>query len=254
MKIVFGLLLAAGLAVPASSQNDDFERERDRFLKAESQIGTRFKQEPEAASETDARQMQKRLARCIYYGSRKEIDVLLANSDFDRIDFDATEFESETFFDDVNFGRCLGRAMKHSQYKIYASMQYSTLRNLLAEEAYLHANKDAPIREEGAPTLIATRFAVLNDNPRAGALAEVSDCISYRNASAAHEFLDSVPGTSGEDEALDNLYPTIVTCLDTETPPNLSRSLVRQMIADGMWSRSHHGGFAPANTKTAEQN
>ena len=252
MKYFTSLALLSIVAFPATAQESDAERERDRFLRPEAPLGSRFKQEPETASVADARQMQKRVAKCVYYGNKDEFNSLLANSDFGRIDFSALDFEAEDFFDEIDFGRCLGRAMKQSQYKIYVSMRYDTLRNLVAEEAYLYANKDAPVREDGAPTLIAARFANQNGGPGSAVLAEVSDCISYRNPRAAHELLETTPGTSGEQDALETLYPTLLTCLETEQAPDLDTTMVRLMVADGMWARSHHGAFAAAPNQIAE--
>lgn len=247
-------VLAFSLSFPAFAQDDDFERKRDRFMEPDSQLGTRFKQSPETASETDARQMQKRLARCVFYGNEEEIAELLANSDFDRIDFDATAFTSDEFFDDIDFGRCLGRSMKQSQYKILARIQYSTLRNLLAEEAYLYESKNSPVREDGAPTLIEDRFAYVKGSPRAAVLAKVSDCITFRNGPAAHVLLGEVPRSKGEGEALEALWPALLTCLEAEEPPELSTSMVRQMIADGMWARSHYSAWSkgPVEETVAE--
>lgn len=252
MKTAFVVLALLSLAVPVVAQETDIDRERDRFLRPEAPIGSRFKQEAQAADVADARQMQKRLAKCVYYGSKDELDTLLANSDFDRIDFSVLEFEAEEFFDEMDFGRCLGRAMKQSQYKIYATMQYSTLRNLVAEEAYLYSNKRPPVREEGAPTFIEARFIGRRAGPRSKVLAEVSDCISYRNAPAAHDLLDSTPGTSGEGSFLEALYPTLLTCLDAEEAPNLDPTMVRMLVADGMWTRSYYGAFETAQTKLTD--
>ncbi|MGE5952208.1 MAG: hypothetical protein ACM308_01095 [Qipengyuania vulgaris] len=252
MKILPTLIMAVALTAPAVAQDTMTEAELDRFLKPEAPIGTRFKQEPETASVSDARQMQKRLAKCVYYGNKTELNELLANSDFSRIDFSALEFSSEEFFDEIDFGRCLGRAMKGSQYKVYATMRYDTLRNLVAEEAYLYTNKQAPVREPDAPTVIDARFAKGRAGPQTEVLAEVSDCISYRNPQGAHDLLDSTPGSSGEGDALEALYSTLLTCLDTEEAPNLDTSMVRMMVADGMWTRSHYGAFAAAPSSTAE--
>lgn len=235
--VVAGLFVSA----PVFAQDEDWERERDRFLRPESQVGTRFKQSPETAEESDARQMQKRIAKCVFYRNKDDVRALLVNSDFDRIDFDAIESDPDTLFDDLDFGDCLGRAMKHSQYKIYATMRYSTLRNLLAEEAYLKDNDEASKLSEGAPKVLTSRFAFENGGPRAEVLAELSDCITYRNLPAADAVLRERPGTDDELEALDALGTTLVTCLDTEDPPEFSASMVRQLIADGLWARSHYG-------------
>jgi hypothetical protein len=252
MRAVALALAALACAVPAAAQDEDGERKRDRFLAPDSQIGTRFLRAPETAQESEARERQKRLARCIFYGRKDEVREVLANSDFDRIDFAATRFTGETFFDELDFTNCLGRAMKNSQYKIYVTMPYGTLRNLLAEEAYLHDNKDAPVLAAGAPTVIKARFALTKGGPRAGALAEVADCITYRDAARAHAFLTEIPGTKGETEALEALGPTLITCLDVKEAPKLSTSMVRQMIADGLWSRSHHGAFAAVESAGKE--
>ena len=244
MKRLLLSFLALAAAGPVAAQDSDLERKRDRFLAPDIQTGTRFARAAETAQESDARQMQKRIARCVFFGNKDEVRELLANSDFDRIDFAATSFTGEEFFDQIDFSQCIGRAMKQSQYKVWVQMQYSTLRNLLAEEVYLKDNKDAPVLAEGAPTLIKDRFAFTRGGPRAGVMAEVSDCVTYRNGAGAHAFLDSVPGNKGETEALEALWPTLLTCLETEDPPELSTSMLRMMIADGMWARSYYGAWS----------
>lgn len=245
----FTALVFAG---PAVAQDLESDGRLDRFLSPDSQIGTRFKQAPETASAADGRQMQKRIAKCVYYGKKEELNTLLANSDFDQIDFEKTGFDRSDFFDQINFGRCLERAMKASQYKIYMRIQYSTLRNLIAEEAYLYATKDAPTRAEGAPTKIGQRFAVKQGGVRAEVLAEVSDCVSYRNPALAHDFLETTPGTSKETDAFEALAPTLVTCLEADSMPNVNTSMVRQIVADGMWARNYYGAFSASEQIEAE--
>ncbi|MBX7457449.1 hypothetical protein K3152_04245 [Qipengyuania sp. 1NDH17] len=252
MKKPVILALASMVATPIAAQDSDHDRRMERFLRPESQIGTRFKQEPETAGEAETRQMQKRLAKCVYFGNKEELNELLDNSDFEQIAFADTQFKSGEFFDDIGFGRCIGRVMKRSQYKLAVSVSYSTLRNLIAEEAYLYENKDVPVRAPGAPLLIDQRFATQRGGMRAQSVSELADCLTYRNARASHELLDSTPATDKESEALEALYPTLLTCLETDEAPNLSTSLVRQMVADGMWSRSYYNGFAPAETNEAE--
>ena len=254
MRYLIARMGAALVATPNAAQEHDSEidRERDRFLRPEAPIGTRFKQEPQTASVSDARQMQKRLAKCVYYANKDDANALLVNSDFDRIDFDAIDTDADELFDKLDFGRCLGRAMKQSQYKVYATMRYDTLRNLLAEEAYLYQNKQAPTRESDAPTLVEARFEDKTASPRTRVLAEVSDCISYRNPQGAHEFLDTTPGTSGETKAYEKIYGALLTCLETDEAPDLDTTMVRMMIADGMWARSNYGAFVSATNYSTE--
>lgn len=244
MKGIVLAIVGLALAAPAIAQDSDADRKRDRFLAPTAQIGSRFVRAAETAQESDARDRQKRLAKCVFYGRKDQVRELLANSDFDQIDFAATRFTGDDLFDQLNFSPCLGQAMKNSTYKLWVSMPYSTLRNLLAEEAYLYDNKVAPTLAAGAPTLIKSRFALTKGGPRAAVMAEVADCITYRDAAGAHAFLKETPGTKGEGEALEALGPTLLTCLQADEPPKLSTSMVRQMIADGMWARSHYGAFA----------
>ena len=50
MRLPLAATIGACAAMPVSAQDSDFERERDRFLRPESVVGTRFKQEPETAN------------------------------------------------------------------------------------------------------------------------------------------------------------------------------------------------------------
>ena len=252
MRLIAVFLAAAVLATPAQSQDTDWERERDRFMRPERPIGSNIPQLPQTADEKESRQMQKRIARCIYTSNRKGIDTLLANSDFHEIEFESTPYKSEEFFDQIGFGRCLTRAMKLSQSKVFATMYYSTLRNLLAEEAYLVANKDAPARHADAPTIISARFTNIDGGPHQKTLANVSDCVTYRNAGASHAFLETKPGTGDEDEAFAALVPSLMNCFGADELPTVNMSLVRMMIADGMWARSHYKAFGPAQTSPAD--
>lgn len=245
-RLIAFFVSAILLAGPLSAQDDD-DGKFDRFLDPELQVGTRFMREAETAGESDARKMQKRLARCIFFRNKDHVRKLLANSDFDRINFDALPFDERNFYDEIDFAKCISSATTASSFKLRVSMQYSTLRNLLAEEVYVKDNADAPVLEEGAPTKVPGRVTFGRSSPRAEVLAEVSDCISYRNGAVAHEFLSSKPGTSPELDAIEKLWPTLLTCLETENPPELSISMIRQMVADGMWARSHFDAWSAAD-------
>ncbi len=217
---------------------------------ARSQVGTRFLREPETADAAEARYMQKRVARCVYDRNEDEVRELLANSNFYSIDFAAIGYESETFFEEFGVRSCIGRLMRRADnrtYQMYMSIQYSTLRNLLAEEAYLGDYGAPAVTGNDAQQDIAERFAGERVHPQISTMAAMVDCMTFHAGDAAHALLSARPGSDEEVAAIDVLGPVIAGCANTsETELSIPTSLIRQMAADGMWTRSYYaaGGAA----------
>jgi len=233
--VALGLLI--GMCAPAMAQDNV-----DRMMEPEIQTGTRFKQAPETAQEKEARDLQKRVARCVTYRNKKQVRQLLINSDYDRIRFEEAGIEPATMFDDLDVGDCLGRAMKHSTYRIHMRMPLGTLRNLLTEEVYLMDNKKPMQLASDAPKYLEVREAERRLGPRAGVLAELADCVTHTDIAAADELLRNRPGSEGESEALEALYPAFAQCgLETSEDSNLDKSMIRSVLADGLWARSYYG-------------
>ena len=233
-------LLALSVAAVAQDTAEESERKMDRFMAPVSEIGTRFKRAPETAGQAESRDMQKRIAKCVFYRNKDDVRALLAKSDFDWIDFDALGRDAGTFYDEIDFGDCIGSAMKHSTYRMAVRMPYGTLRNLLAEEAYLKDYKQAPTISADSATVIEDRYAFTDGGPRAQSLALVADCLTYRDMAGVHAVLDTRPGSKGEGEAIDALGPTIMVCLEADEMPDIDTSMLRQVIADGAWARAHY--------------
>jgi hypothetical protein len=155
------------------------------------------------------------------------------------IDFKAIGQDPETWFDDIDVDQCMGRAMKYGQYKLEMRMPYATLRNLLAEEVYLNDHQQALELGSGAQQSIPERdFQRLG--MRNAAMGKLADCISFNGPSQAHDLLRSRPGTKDEAAAFAALAPTLGQCLQSKGEVEIQPSLVRQVVADGLWARGYY--------------
>lgn len=239
LALTVGSALTCLLSQPAAAQV-----EPGAFNEGQ-QTGTRFQREPETVDAAEARWLQKRVAICTYNRNRDETDELLANSNFYQIHFDQLGYSNEEFWDDFEISYCIGRLMRNDDNRtlsMYMQIPYSTLRNLLAEEAYLRDNDEAPVITADAPQDIAARFGGERVHPQISTMAALADCVVFNAADTAHEVLESRPGSNSEEEAVDALGPVIAQCANSSDTLTISTSLVRQMVADGLWSRAHYAG------------
>jgi len=233
------LLLATitlGTAASAAGAADD------HYLDPELATGTRFKMAAESPTAAEGRIMQKQIARCVLSLKGEKVRAMLAHSDFNSIDFAAIDEDPDALFDDLDVDNCMERAMQYGQFKLQMRMPFATLRNLLAEEVYLkdHGRAVAPARD--AQEKIDARYQTGRLDGRTAVLNELGDCISFNGALPAHELLRSQPGSKSEREAFAALAPTLGKCLKSDKPMEIQSSLVRQVVADGMWARGFYSG------------
>jgi len=227
--------IAVVFSAPALAQEVDYEFER-------SEVGTRFLREPETADAQAARWMQKRIANCMFNRDEERIRELLVNSDFYTIDFEAISADPDEFFEDYEVSHCMGRVMRGRYRELAISYQYSTIRNLLAEEAYLHDYEGPPVIGEATPRDVAARFDGRRVHPQVSTMAALADCMVYEAPQDAHNLLSAHPGSDAEGEVIAALGPVIVGCANTrESELTIPTSLIRQIAADGLWSRSYYG-------------
>lgn len=144
MKSFVALAIAACMAVtgaPAATQ--DFRSDH------ELNTGSRFSREPENAGQRRARQAQKTVARCVLNRNEDEIRGLLANSNFYSINVDRIDQDPDTIMDDLDISGCIAGVMRRGEDRMYMRFPYTTLRNLLAEEADLAASLIRQIVADG---------------------------------------------------------------------------------------------------------
>lgn len=242
-RLAIILATAAMLATPVVAQDNADTVGRNDNL----QTGSRFKRQSEAADVTEARIMQKDVARCVVYRNKKLSRELLANSDTVSIDFYKIDnLDADGLFDELDVGDCLGRAAKYGTLSIRMNIPFRTLRNLMAEEVYL-MDQVGPLDLAGdAPEYLGNRYYATGRHPAAVATAKLSDCLTHNDAAGSDALLRSRPGSGDEEEAMEALFPALVTCAgEGIADAEIDTSMVRTVIADGMWARMHYGPTAP---------
>ncbi len=227
--------LALGLAAPGLAQSAMIDA-------PDIDTGTRFKKEVVTPQRTEARDMQKRVARCAAYRNKELARSFVENSDPVGIAFDAIVFKGDNLADALKVAECISRAMKHSTYRMQMHFQYTTLRALMAEEVYLMDNA-APIALAANAEKLVTGRNYDSLSPRAYGMSQLADCLVFENVSASDALLRSTIGSDAEEAALESLYPALQTCgLDPKSGMTLDYSMIRQVVADGLWARSHYDG------------
>ena len=237
---IIGMAGLLAFSAPAAAQDSEpFE------VPGEQQVGTRFLQEPETVEQGRARDMQKRIAHCAYRKNRAEIAKLLAHSNFYQIDYAAIGMDSKKMWEDFGMGQCLGRVMRGDEFKMYMSYNDSTIRNLFAEEAYLRDGNGPLTIAADAPERLSQRYGADKFHPQIAVMSNLADCIVHKDAANAHALLASDPGSDAEKSVVATLSPTIVACMKSKKDEvSVSNSLIRQLVADGLWSRSYYGRAA----------
>lgn len=246
VKITTCASLGLGLAMaqPLAAESGRPER-TDRVYRTGSLI-------PMQAEEIEAklvRQMLKDMGRCVYSSKPKDSDKLLENSDKNAIDYAGLGFGAEDFHTRFSLNKCLGRAMRDTQMTAKFRFAPQMLRTLMAEEAYLASHKRAMTLPEGSEEFMSTRrFVPSMHMVQSRSFADLADCVVFNAPAEADDVLRSVPTSNQESDAIEMLLPAIPGCLFEGQEITLTPQLVRELAADGLWSRSHY----PVPVKAAE--
>jgi len=215
-------------------------------LSPQKPTGSILPRDPVAIDPDVVRRMQKVFGACIYARHRKQADLFLRHSEGNEADFEAIGFGSAQIQTRLSLPDCLGRAMTTMQSEVQLSFELSTLRSVLAEEAYL-ARHSAPLTiAEGATQAVSGRY-FFSDNPAdAGReVARFTDCVTFQAPVEADRLLRTRPASGEENSASQALVPAMSGCLFEGQEVNLTVPGIRAIVADGLWARSVLGGTAP---------
>lgn len=236
MKLLLAFLTVLALPVSAAAQDlPDGER-----MGSDLQTGSRFKMQAETPDAGKGREMQKRVARCVTYRSKTLVREILAKSDPSQIAYGELTIDAEDLSKELGVSKCISRAMSANTISMRMSYQFQTLRNLFAEEVYLMDVNDPLVIADNEPETLPNRYFVGGRaNPMAEAMATMGDCFSYRGAVEGDAFLRTRPGTSEERDAVSAFMPVVDGCIGGADEMNVDVSMMRKIVADGLWSRYH---------------
>lgn len=211
-------------------------------LKPETPTGSLIPVKPETVDPQQAGRIRKGFARCVYGTARSKATALLNNSDPETVDLAAAKIKDVKR--DLAMESCLGGEVGISQSALGMKIGDSLLRDLLAEEAYLGANKKAPVlpAAPAVPPLLQARYVSTGDAlTRAQGMVAFTDCVVLKNVAQADALLRTMPGSKEELAAAKALAPSLGGCLVAGQKATLTATGIRAFMAYAMWNRFGRG-------------
>lgn len=208
-------------------------------LKPEIETGSMIPVQPKAVDPKDAGIIRKHFAQCVYRSSRARVTALLDNSDPVGVDLAGAKIDNVNKALDMD--HCLGREVGFDQNALGMKFSPGVLRDLMAEEAYLAANRTAP-QLPATPPPLAARFVSIGDTlTRAQGMVAFTDCTVLKDVAHADALLRTMPGSLAERAAATALAPALGNCLLKGQQVALSPASSRAFVAYGMWNRFGRG-------------
>lgn len=234
-SLLIGTLLLAGLsAVAAQAQERPYRP-----------TGTRISQEPERANPNAARELMKSTARCVYRRHEAAALEFLRVTDPVNAPLSVLGDSYDAIEGRLTIGECMGEATSLEQTQSYMAVQSRALRASLAEEAYLARQQVPLVLPADAPEILDTRFFRAGDlEVQARGLAAFADCVVYHAPTEADALARAAVGSDNERARARALVPAISQCLVEGQEANLTTGGIREMVADGLWSRTEYGATA----------
>jgi hypothetical protein len=119
-----------------------------------------------------------------------------------------------------------------------------TLRDMMAEEAYLAKNRTAPSlpASPAAPPPLQTTYVSTGDSlASAQGMVDFTDCTVLRDPAGADALLRTMPASEDERAAASALAPALGACLFEGQSVSLTPRSIRGFIAYAMWNRFARG-------------
>jgi hypothetical protein len=229
--LVGAILSGAGLASVAHGQ-----------LTPEVQTGSLIPVKPRAVDPGRAGMIRKDFARCIYGMAKTKATALLDNSD--PITVNPAAAKIKDIERDLAMETCLGGAGGPDQLALGMKFSTESLRDLLAEEAYLATNRDAPLLSPAPIALppIQLKYVSTGDSlMRAQGMVSFTDCVVLKDVTHADALLRTMPGSKDEIAAARALSPALGGCLVQGQSATLSAAGIRAIMAYAMWTRFGRG-------------
>lgn len=204
-------------------------------LNPEKQTGSLMAAKPHSVDSEDAAVIRKNFAKCVYYAATPKVLALLAHSDIQSVDTRSAGIKN--IVRDLKLETCLGNEVGFFENALGLRITAPTLRDMLAEEAYLARNRTAPEIPMNAGPLDVRFVSAGIQLASAQALTAFTDCTVRRNPAGADALLRTSSGSDGERQAATALAPDMGACLVAGQQLSFKPANVRALMAFAMWSR-----------------
>ena len=225
-------LVVAGL-VPGLSGSAAFAQDEPANMPA-SRLKTPFVE----ANTDRARKYMKDFAKCVYRRKPERSEKLLRYSDNASINYSAVGFERDEIETKLSLSSCAGDVMDGRQESVVVRISPLSLRNHLAEEAYLSHNASALVIAESDDEVLSNRYETLTATDKTRFRAAFADCVVYHAVREADALIRTSVATDEERQAVKALVPALSQCLTDGQEMELTVKTIRGLAADGLWSRT----------------
>ncbi|MCL6251913.1 hypothetical protein M3P36_12775 [Altererythrobacter sp. KTW20L] len=225
----------AAVAMPAMAQERPYRP-----------TGTRIAQAQESVDPNMARRLMKVTARCVYRRNEAAALAFLRQTDAVTAGYEVLGSSSDEIEGRLNLGACMGEAIALEGTQAQMGLPAQVLRASLAEESYLARHASPLVLAANAPEILTNRpIATSTGEAQARGLAAFADCVIYHAPAEADALLRTGVGSDDERAGARAMVPAISQCLAEGQEANLTSRGIREMVADGLWSRSEYGAAAP---------
>jgi len=204
-------------------------------LKPEVQTGSLIPVKPRTLEREDAGVVRKHFAQCVYRSAKPKVVALLDHSDAVAVDLPGAHIKNVSA--ELNMESCLGDEVGINENALGMKFSVNTLRDLLAEEAYLANDRTPPSLPSAVPPLDAKFVSTGDGLARAQALTAFADCAVTGDLADADALLRTTPGSDQERAAAVALAPGLGKCLVQGQKVSLTPMSIRALLSYGLWTR-----------------
>ncbi len=204
-------------------------------LKPETLTGSRIAVDPKAVEQKAAGIVRKNFARCVYARSAKPVTALLNNSDISAVSVEAAGIKN--IVKELGLDDCLSREVGYNQNALGMKFSPIFFRDLMAEEAYLAANKNVPVLPQPVPPAPYKFVTTGNGLKVAMGLAEFADCVVVTDIANADALVRTMPASDDEKAIARAMAPALGECLTEGQQVSLTPATIRALTAYALWTR-----------------
>ena len=213
------------------------------------ELGSRIPTKPTKIADSSASVIRKNFAHCVFSTQKAHALRILDYSDPSSIDYAGAGTSKTKLASYLGMENCLVKNASGLSSQIGIGFPASTLRAMLAEEAYLATYATVPTLRAGSKESVDRTFASQESELAAArSLGRLADCVVYNGLEGADALVRTIPSSGAELKAARALAPAFGQCLVEGQVVELKPVNMRAISAEGLWVR-----FAPAPTASVSR-